>query len=259
MRYVILSFDDGRKDFFVNALPILQKYGLTATLNVITEFIGRNDLDRFASGNHQCLDYDEISEIRDMGIEIACHSADHTNNIEKIIAGLDFLKEHWAGEYGFASPGSEIFSGNINRYASLLTKGDCKYIRSGRQLRRDGKIYALLYLIAKYTGSRWLFRLYNRKNLVDISKQYSVYPSVTCNSDTRAQQIVSLIKSLKENHACIIMFHSILYETDPGFGKDKWYNTVRDFDVICKTLQDEEGLEVITNMKLFELQRTDDE
>lgn len=38
MKYITLSFDDGRKDFFTNALPVLKKYNLPATLNVITDF-----------------------------------------------------------------------------------------------------------------------------------------------------------------------------------------------------------------------------
>ena len=34
MKYVVFSFDDGRKDFYTNALPILRKYNLLATVNV---------------------------------------------------------------------------------------------------------------------------------------------------------------------------------------------------------------------------------
>ena len=35
-----MSFDDGREDFFVNAYPLLKQYGLSATLNVVTKYIG---------------------------------------------------------------------------------------------------------------------------------------------------------------------------------------------------------------------------
>ena len=41
MKYVVLSFDDGRRDFYVNAFPILMKYKLVATLNVITDYVGK--------------------------------------------------------------------------------------------------------------------------------------------------------------------------------------------------------------------------
>ena len=51
MRYVILSFDDGRRDFFTNALPVLRKYQLKATLNVVSDFVGHAGLSVFDSGN----------------------------------------------------------------------------------------------------------------------------------------------------------------------------------------------------------------
>ena len=39
MKYVILSFDDGRRDTYLNAFPILKENDLTATLNVVSDFI----------------------------------------------------------------------------------------------------------------------------------------------------------------------------------------------------------------------------
>jgi len=39
---IVLSFDDGRKDFYEYALPILKKYNLVATLNVTTGYVDGN-------------------------------------------------------------------------------------------------------------------------------------------------------------------------------------------------------------------------
>ena len=55
MKYVVLSFDDGCRDFYVNAFPILMKYKLVATLNVITDYVGKKNIREFASGNHECI------------------------------------------------------------------------------------------------------------------------------------------------------------------------------------------------------------
>lgn len=40
---VVLTFDDGYRDFYGNALPILSKYSLRATLFVITQLVGGDD------------------------------------------------------------------------------------------------------------------------------------------------------------------------------------------------------------------------
>jgi len=39
---VILTFDDGYADNYLNAFPVLQEYGLTGTFFVVTEFIDQN-------------------------------------------------------------------------------------------------------------------------------------------------------------------------------------------------------------------------
>lgn len=40
---VVLTFDDGYRDFYENAFPILSKYSLSATLFVITQLVGGDD------------------------------------------------------------------------------------------------------------------------------------------------------------------------------------------------------------------------
>jgi len=68
---VVLTFDDGYEDFYWNALPILKKYNVKATLYVITNFVGRR-------GNPSYLTAEELIEIRDSGlVEIGAHTLDH--------------------------------------------------------------------------------------------------------------------------------------------------------------------------------------
>ncbi len=68
---VVLTFDDGYEDFYWNALPILKKYNVKATLYVIYNFIGRRGLPPY-------LTIKELEEIRDSGlVEIGAHTLDH--------------------------------------------------------------------------------------------------------------------------------------------------------------------------------------
>lgn len=36
---ITLSFDDGRRDNYINAVPVLMKFGLPATFNITTDYI----------------------------------------------------------------------------------------------------------------------------------------------------------------------------------------------------------------------------
>src|SRR5438046_2460854 len=40
-RPVVLTFDDGFADFFLDALPVLKRYGFSATLYISTAYIGQ--------------------------------------------------------------------------------------------------------------------------------------------------------------------------------------------------------------------------
>lgn len=211
MKYIVLSFDDGRSDFYRNVLPILKKYRLPATLNVITNYIEQRESFITAEQILECFDY---------GVEIASHSADHSNDIEQIEKSIEVLsdtfKSNWSG--GFASPHSEINKKNFHKYVKLLREEKLLYIRSGNQIKRDGYIHALLYILYKATKSTALFKLYNKRNVINLSghknKFTFFYPSVTCNSENSIKQVVSLIASMKDDCGLIVMFHSILKQTD---------------------------------------------
>jgi peptidoglycan/xylan/chitin deacetylase (PgdA/CDA1 family) len=75
-RSVVLTFDDGFADFHEAALPILQRYGFTATLYVTTGWI--RDA-QFAAGSAPgpMLSWSQLSEVAAAGIEIGAHSHRH--------------------------------------------------------------------------------------------------------------------------------------------------------------------------------------
>ncbi len=68
-RPVILTFDDGYRDVYENAFPILQKYGYTATFYIVGETIDK-------AGN---LSTSELLELVAAGWEIGSHSMTHAD------------------------------------------------------------------------------------------------------------------------------------------------------------------------------------
>lgn len=76
---VYLTFDDGYDCFYRNVAPFLASLGATATVFVITDFIGkRNDWDiRLSYKPFFHMDRRQIREVSDLGFEIGSHTCSH--------------------------------------------------------------------------------------------------------------------------------------------------------------------------------------
>lgn len=66
-RPVVLTFDDGYGDFYHQAMPLLNKYGFTATLFMTTGGLGHQPM----------LDWGQLTEAAHAGIEIGAHTYMH--------------------------------------------------------------------------------------------------------------------------------------------------------------------------------------
>lgn len=78
-KVVAITFDDGYQNFKTTVLPILKKYGFTATVYVVTDLIGgQNEWDQGTGiSPNQLMTADEIKYCVSQGIEIGCHSSTH--------------------------------------------------------------------------------------------------------------------------------------------------------------------------------------
>jgi peptidoglycan/xylan/chitin deacetylase (PgdA/CDA1 family) len=93
---VVLTFDDGLEDFYTTALPILQKYGFTASNAVIPDMVGKK--------GHMTIDQLRVCAIN--GIELISHSKSHfaMSSLGKdrlsvqIAEARDFLKNNFGVE-----------------------------------------------------------------------------------------------------------------------------------------------------------------
>jgi peptidoglycan/xylan/chitin deacetylase (PgdA/CDA1 family) len=72
---VALTFDDGLENFYDLAFPILQRYDFTATVFLVSDYIGQQTTWDYHKRNH--LNWQQIAELAAAGIEFGSHSATH--------------------------------------------------------------------------------------------------------------------------------------------------------------------------------------
>jgi peptidoglycan/xylan/chitin deacetylase (PgdA/CDA1 family) len=73
-QYVVITFDDGYRDFYTHALPVLEKYGLKATMFIVTGRTGNAPIRR---DDCEFMTWAEVRELSRHGVEIGSHTVSH--------------------------------------------------------------------------------------------------------------------------------------------------------------------------------------
>lgn len=95
---IVITFDDGYRDFLETALPAMEKRGMTCSLYVTTGFI-QGDVRTRVQGQpaDRMLDWDQVREISQSRIEIGAHSHTHphldTLNTSQLLANTRLPKQ----------------------------------------------------------------------------------------------------------------------------------------------------------------------
>lgn len=77
-RAILLTFDDGYRDFLDYAWPLLKQYGFGATVFLVATKIGQtNSWDNFYGEAVPLLDWPEILQLQAQGLEFGSHSTNH--------------------------------------------------------------------------------------------------------------------------------------------------------------------------------------
>lgn len=87
-----LTFDDGWESFYTNAFPILHQYGFSATVFIITGYVGKYSRWDYHKKRH--LNWLQICELAEQGVEFASHSVSHID-----LRGLDKKRLEHEVEY----------------------------------------------------------------------------------------------------------------------------------------------------------------
>lgn len=75
-RILVITFDDGYRDFYTEAFPLLTQYGFKATMFVVSDFVAmRNDL----GPQGEFMTWQELREVSTHGVQIGSHSVSHPN------------------------------------------------------------------------------------------------------------------------------------------------------------------------------------
>jgi peptidoglycan/xylan/chitin deacetylase (PgdA/CDA1 family) len=115
---VVLTFDDGYKDFLTNVLPVLQNHGIPATVFIVTDMIGGSASWRIYCKEKSLMSEDDLLYIKSQNITIGSHTVTHPNltalsheelyrQLEDSHAKLTYLGETF---YSFAYPWGQLTS-----------------------------------------------------------------------------------------------------------------------------------------------------
>jgi peptidoglycan/xylan/chitin deacetylase (PgdA/CDA1 family) len=132
---VVITFDDGLRDFYTNALQILQDHKFSATMFIPSNLI-QSDSANFIG--KQFMTWHEVREIESLGISIGSHTANHprlyslgTKEIGRELAGSKKRIEDELGKaidsfsYPYAFP--EQDAAFVNELRSLLILAGYRY------------------------------------------------------------------------------------------------------------------------------------
>jgi peptidoglycan/xylan/chitin deacetylase (PgdA/CDA1 family) len=165
---VVLTFDDGFKDFHSRAFPVLQEHGFTATVFLPTGFIGCN---RRSFKGKECLTWDEVREMRKCGMQFGSHTVNHPRlaelswkEIEREVHDSKIELEHELGQpvtnfaYPFAYP--QAYKRFVCRFEALLanTGYNCNATTKVGRAYPGNNLYALNRLPVNGCDDRALFR-----------------------------------------------------------------------------------------------------
>jgi peptidoglycan/xylan/chitin deacetylase (PgdA/CDA1 family) len=86
-RFVAITVDDGYRDFYTHAAPMLAEHGFTATVFVVSDLTG--DRTRKCLNGRECMTWREVREVHSCGMSVGSHTASHCQLYGMSLAAID--------------------------------------------------------------------------------------------------------------------------------------------------------------------------
>jgi peptidoglycan/xylan/chitin deacetylase (PgdA/CDA1 family) len=195
---VLITLDDGIRDSYINAFPILKSLGLPATVFVIPKLIHWSKYNDHEQ-NREYLSLLEMEEMRKHGISFCSHTLEHEN-----LTKLDYAQQKWQIQQGmqelyhhfpdpevleaFAYPFGEYNADTINVLKELKLKvaftawhqlnGTWDHPLKLKRLTADGRDNLI-----KFAGqlNPYVFKFFQRQLNTELTKKLSGKALATAN------------------------------------------------------------------------------
>lgn len=240
MKYVSFTFDDGRRDNFTYAYPVMKKYGIAGTLFCTTGYIdGTWQKDESWLSAGEAIRIDELKELQQNGWELALHGDKHTTEVEDLKCASQKMAQ-WGFRnrpIGFSMPNSNIAKEKLDAVIDRYLGSELLYIRAGRQINTKSFSARALYALYTYGHLQWAYNKFNNVNLTDLSRinKKQIYSVVVrCKDDP--EMLARFIEQMPDNTCAVLMLHSILPEDSQYYGTDPWNWSLVRFERFCEEI-----------------------
>lgn len=190
---VVITFDDGFKNVFTEAFPILQECGFSATVFLSTNYCGRlNNWPMqyaFIKPQH-LLSWKDIKEMNRYGIQFGAHTHNHpfltkipvTEASKEILLSKMAIEDYLQKKVDFFAYPYGDFDNTIKKIASQLFAGSCSTNLSYVNIQSDP--HALERVDVFYVKNDWIWRqLFSLnlesylkcRNLLRTIKKYGIF------------------------------------------------------------------------------------
>jgi peptidoglycan/xylan/chitin deacetylase (PgdA/CDA1 family) len=153
-KLVVLTFDDGFRDFYCNAVPVLEAFSFNATMYLPTGLIVQDGL-RCGFNGSDCLTWSEVRELYSAGVEFGSHTVSHPKLIElpwaevesEILHSKDEIEQQLGSRvrsfaYPYAFPSHDRgFAQNLCESLSAAGYDNCVTTVVGRSLRTEAPFF----------------------------------------------------------------------------------------------------------------------